>query len=304
MSSPVVTALGRVQPNFQGTYDAGTTYNKLDYVNYQGSSYVCKTNGVIGILPTNTGYWQEIAHKGDQGIQGYTGSFGTPNASASILPTGSDPTASVTASGPDIAKVFSFQFGIPAGPLGFSDVAADASATSAGTQPTATAELVGENDKTLSFHFGIPAADGEGVKKVDNIGPSEGGNVVLGAVSYSTAQTLSAGEKLQARDNIGAQSAGNYITDPYDKSYGEFLQYAGTVGDPRWVGVNIQQVPTGGTTGYVLRKQASGYGWTPVYETPAGGNSGSMLTKNSNADYDFVWSSMISTSDIDAIVNE
>lgn len=304
MSNVITTALGRVQPNYRGTYDSGATYNKLDYVFYQGSSFICKTNGVIGIAPTNSGYWQQVASKGDQGIQGYTGSFGTPSASASILPTGSDPTATVVASGPDTAKVFAFNFGIPAGPLGFTEVAADASAISAGAQPVATASLVGNDEKTLSFHFGIPAADGEGVKKVDNIGPSAGGNVELGAVSYSMAQELSIGQKIQARDNIGAQVSGNYVTDPSLKSYGEFLQYGGNVGAPSWVTVPIQEVPTGGTAGYVLRKQTTAYGWTPVYETPAGGSIGSILMKNSSSDYDFVWSNPISNSDIDTMISE
>ena len=304
MSSPIVTALGRVQPNFRGDYESGTTYNKLDYVKYQHNSYICKTNGVIGILPTNTGYWYLLAERGEQGIQGYTGSFGTPTAEASILPTGSDPTVEVTASGPDSAKVFAFDFGIPAGPLGFTDVSANATAQSAGTQPTAVASLVGDDEKTLHFQFGIPAADGEGAKKVDNVGADSAGNIPLEAVRYGVAQTLSEGQKLQARDNIGAQAAGTYVKDPSQKTYGEFLQYGGSVGDPQWVSAEIYQVPTGGTAGYVLRKQTIGYGWTPAYETPAGGASGAMLVKNSSADYDFAWSSMISNSDIDAIINE
>ena len=54
---------------------------------------------------------------GPQGIQGETGAaagFGTPTATITILPAGSTPTVTVTATGPDTAKVFNFDFGIPA----------------------------------------------------------------------------------------------------------------------------------------------------------------------------------------------
>ena len=304
MSNVITTALGRVQPNYRGEYASATIYNKLDYVSYQGSSYICKTDNVVGAVPTNATYWQLVANKGDQGVRGYTGSFGTPSAAASVLPTGSDPTVQINATGPDDAKIFSFNFGIPAGPLGFTQVAADASAISAGASPIASASLVGDGDKTLSFHFGIPAADGEGVKKVDDIGPATGGNVPLGAVRYSDVQDLSDLQKLQARENINAQAAGSYIAEPSSKIYGNFLQYGGNVGAPSWISASIQEVPLGGTTGYILRKQANGYGWTPVHETPAGGSTGDVLTKNSNADYDFKWNSPITTSEIDTMMNE
>lgn len=52
---------------------------------------------------------------GPQGPTGAAAGFGTPTASATGLPVGSTPTASVSASGADTAKVFAFEFGIPAG---------------------------------------------------------------------------------------------------------------------------------------------------------------------------------------------
>ena len=55
--------------------------------------------------------------QGEQGIQGETGEaagFGTPIATVTTLPAGSTPTVTVTATGPDTAKVFVFDFGIPA----------------------------------------------------------------------------------------------------------------------------------------------------------------------------------------------
>ena len=55
---------------------------------------------------------------GEQGPQGPAAGFGTPVANAEGLPSGSDPQVSVEASGENTAKVFSFSFKIPAGPVG------------------------------------------------------------------------------------------------------------------------------------------------------------------------------------------
>ena len=57
----------------------------------------------------------EKGDKGDQGDKGQAAGFGTPTASATALPVGSDPTVSVTASGDPTQKVFAFSFGIPSG---------------------------------------------------------------------------------------------------------------------------------------------------------------------------------------------
>ena len=68
-----------------------------------------------------TGPQGETGATGPQGPQGETGEaagFGTPTATATTLPAGSDATATVTATGPDTAKVFSFTFGIPQGETG------------------------------------------------------------------------------------------------------------------------------------------------------------------------------------------
>lgn len=49
---------------------------------------------------------------------GQSAGFGTPTASAIALTSGEQPTAIVSASGENTAKVFNFQFGIPAGVAG------------------------------------------------------------------------------------------------------------------------------------------------------------------------------------------
>lgn len=307
MSDVITTALGRVQPNYRGTYNSSEEYNKLDYVDDGiGSSYICKINGVSNKAPAEyPGYWQLVAARGSQGPRGYTGGFGTPSATASAVPYTATPNVSIEASGPDSAKIFNFSFDIPAGPTGFKYVTANASSLPAGSSATVVANLSGDPlEQTLSFVFGIPAADGEGVKKVDGLGPGTDGNVgTLGAVSYIRDQTagqyqISDGQRAIARDNIGA------LAEPSNKNYGQFLQYAGNESDPSWVASTILQVKSGGEPGQILRKQVNDYGWTPVHETPAGGSIGSILMKNSSSDYDFVWSNPISNSDIDTMISE
>lgn len=53
--------------------------------------------------------------KGDKGDTGDAAGFGTPTISVTSLPAGSTATATVSATGPDTAKVFDFDFGIPTG---------------------------------------------------------------------------------------------------------------------------------------------------------------------------------------------
>jgi len=48
-----------------------------------------------------------------KGAKGDTGSFGTPTGTLTMLAPGATPTITVTASGPDTAKIFTFDFGIP-----------------------------------------------------------------------------------------------------------------------------------------------------------------------------------------------
>ena len=50
-----------------------------------------------------------------ESLVGQAAGFGTPTASATTLASGEQPTVNVSASGEDTAKVFNFQFGIPAG---------------------------------------------------------------------------------------------------------------------------------------------------------------------------------------------
>ena len=69
--------------------------------------------------------------------------------------------------------IFNFDFDLPAGPVGYDEVAASAESLPAGSSPTASANLVTEDDTTtLTFAFGIPSADGSGAQSVDGITPT------------------------------------------------------------------------------------------------------------------------------------
>lgn len=312
MANPVVTAIGRVQPLFKGTWDSITSYEKLDNVIYNGSTFIALKNVPAGISPENASYWQMIASKGDS-IKGDTGSFGAPTASAHGLTYGEDPTVVITATGPDDAKIFDFNFGLPAGPVGFDEVAASASALPAGSSPSATAQLVSSgNDTTLQFTFGIPSADGSGAQAVDGVTPSLDvttglQNIQLSAVRAVQNQGLSELQKQYARQNINAQvagnyqPAGNYITDP-GASTGQFLRFSN---EGEWVGENINLVPTGSAsdTGKYLRRSANGMIWAEVQSLPAGGLEGAPLVKNSIDNYDVTWGSFISEEEIDEIIS-
>lgn len=203
MSTPITTPIGRVQPRYCGEYNSSLNYEKLDNVLYDGCTYVALKNVPAGYVPgQNPSYWQLIASKGG------TGGFGTPTATASTLGAGEEPSVKVTTSGPDTAKIFDFEFGIPAGPIGprgFDTISAGASALPVGVEPTVIATRTEDNGNiNLDFQFGIPAAEGQGAISVDNVTLDQNRNVNLTAVRAVQGQMLSEDQKGYARDNIGA----------------------------------------------------------------------------------------------------
>ena len=58
--SSIMASAGRVLPLPKGAYSPSTTYHLLDFVSYQGSTYICKQTST-GNAPTNTTYWQIMA---------------------------------------------------------------------------------------------------------------------------------------------------------------------------------------------------------------------------------------------------
>ena len=68
--------LGKVACVPKGEYDNSVTYNKLDIVTYNGSSYIAIQETTTGNVPTNTYYWNLLAEKGDTGEKGDKGDKG------------------------------------------------------------------------------------------------------------------------------------------------------------------------------------------------------------------------------------
>ena len=152
---------------------------------------------VVNVGSSSAAIFDFVIPKGDKGDQGPTGQaagFGTPTAVASALAAGSDPTASVVASGDATQKVFAFSFGIPQGvqgvqgptgpqgptgatgptgpqgptgatgatgpAAGFGTPTATASLLPAGSTPTVSISASGaDTAKVFDFAFGIPSGD-------------------------------------------------------------------------------------------------------------------------------------------------
>lgn len=109
--------LGRVSIIFKGEYNSTTNYEKLDIVSYNGSSYACLKD-CVGVIPTDTTYWQLVAQKGEQGEQGIQGIQGaTPNIQIGTVAT-LNPTEQATVTQTGTLENPIFNFGIPKGVQG------------------------------------------------------------------------------------------------------------------------------------------------------------------------------------------
>lgn len=64
--------IGKIGMTLENEYVPGQTYEHLDVVTYQGSSYASKKDGNTS-APIITADWQKIAQKGDKGDQGFAG---------------------------------------------------------------------------------------------------------------------------------------------------------------------------------------------------------------------------------------
>lgn len=58
---------GRIMPLPKGEYNSAATYNLLDFVTYDGSSYICKKESTGNEPTKNSEYWQLMAEKGNSG---------------------------------------------------------------------------------------------------------------------------------------------------------------------------------------------------------------------------------------------
>lgn len=104
------TNIGKVSLTPRGAYSQSATYEALDIVTYNGSSYIV-LQSATGITPPNDTYYQLIASKGDAGSNGISATISA--GTVSMLPVGSNP--SVTNAGTPNSAVFNF--GIPYSPV-------------------------------------------------------------------------------------------------------------------------------------------------------------------------------------------
>lgn len=70
------TRLGRVSLVPRGAYDASAVYNRLDIVEYEGSSYLVLADGVTGVTPVAGTEYMLVAEKGGKGDTGAPGAPG------------------------------------------------------------------------------------------------------------------------------------------------------------------------------------------------------------------------------------
>lgn len=70
------TKLGRVSLVPRGEYDATETYNRLDIVEHEGSSYLVLADGTTGVTPAAGTFYMLVAEKGDTGATGPIGATG------------------------------------------------------------------------------------------------------------------------------------------------------------------------------------------------------------------------------------
>lgn len=80
--------LGKVAPTYIGSYETDTTYNELDIVEFNGSSYIAHKS-VTGVTPgTDDTSWGLIANQGIKGDKGDQGPKGDRGPQGSMGPTG------------------------------------------------------------------------------------------------------------------------------------------------------------------------------------------------------------------------
>ena len=70
------TRLGRVSLVPRGAYEASAVYNRLDIVEYEGSSYLVLADGVTGVTPAAGPEYMLVAEKGGKGDPGAPGTPG------------------------------------------------------------------------------------------------------------------------------------------------------------------------------------------------------------------------------------
>lgn len=257
--------------------------------------------------------------QGPAGSDGAAAGFGTPTATASSLPAGSTPTASVTASGQDTEKVFAFSFGIPENPQADWSQSDTTAADYIKNKPTIP-------DEWVISHIYAPYVSNVKFKVFKNaveytspikyraysVTESVGGTgyvSVSQTLNYNTSQqcyVLNLGSNTQYVGKITLELWNDSDTGILASECIAFFPKASsiadnvdgyTTGDQVYDYVDaLPKIPTGGTAGQVLAKSSStdyDTGWTtlsiPSAGLPSGGTAGQVLSKIDGTDYNVEW---------------
>ena len=186
----------------------GTSYTTPSIRGAQGAT------GATGA----TGPQGESGPQGPAGSTGAAAGFGTPTASINSG-TGT-PSVSVSASGPDTAKVFNFTFSNikgdtgatgPQGPAGSdADVTAENITAALGYTPASSSALAGKQDTLVS---------GSNIKTVNNVSLLGGGNITIEGVGISTVTSAQDGTIVITLTN------GDEITVDLNHVHPQYLKY-------------------------------------------------------------------------------
>lgn len=198
---------------------AGTTAQALEVINLAANNKVAEINEVNShspIINEETGKWQlwdedsksyvdtdidaegqpgepgQPGQDGEKGDPGTPAGFGTPTATAATLPYGEEATVTVTSDGPDTAKVFNFEFGIPQGAPGSGGggggtVSVTVGETTTG-EPGTEASVVNSGDnQNVVLEFTIPRGeagqDGAAGADGQDGAPGQAATITVGSVS-------------------------------------------------------------------------------------------------------------------------
>lgn len=257
--------------------------------------------------------------QGPAGEPGVSAGFGEPVATAHAV-SGSTPTATVQASGPDTAKVFSFDFGIPSGSGGGGgDVTSAGDNTFTGnnsfTQPVSVAESSDEGDAaTVGQVNALKTTLNADIDEVEN-GLNDLDSV---AVKTSGAQTIADVKTFTSSPIVPTPTN---PTDAANKAYVDSLKPNDAVwlpsvdgeGNISWSKSESDVPPTPqnikgeqgiqGEPGQNGADGAQGPQGEPGPGVAAGGTTGQILSKKSDADYDTEWITPSSTGDVTASGN-
>ena len=245
---------------------------------------------------------------GPAGADGTPAGFGTPVATAHAV-SGSTPTVTVEASGPDTEKVFAFDFGIPSGGgSGGGDVTSAGNNTFTGvntfTQPltvatgteenhAATIGQVNEVENTLNSDIeevgnGLNDLDSNAVKKtgaqtIADVKTFTSSPVVPTPSNPTDAANKEYVDRMKPNDAVWLPTLDGEGNISWEKSDTEVPPSPQNIRGPQ----GIQGVP--GENGTDGAQGPEGPQGEPGAGVAAGGTTGQVLTKKSDADYDTEW---------------